>query len=350
VDIAIVDSKRILWLENPHWNEHVLVSDPNQTDHVCFAPHDIDEDGRMDFAVGADWTLNTHAGGTIQWITGAGSTDGFWKRNSIGSEPTVHRMRFADCDGDGRDELIVVPLLGRGTTRPHFQESGVRILSFAIPRDPVRDPWNADVINDELHVTHNIWPTDLDRDGHTDLLVTSFEGVSLLEREPNGAWRRTLIGSGDQESSPNRGASEIKHGRMANGSDYLAAIEPWHGNQVVVYTRPSRAEAAALWDRRVIDRELQWGHAVWCANLDGDADEELIVGVRDDLDADHRRGIRVYDSQDVSGHRWTRTLIDPGGVAVEDLGVDDLNGDGRADIVAVGRQTHNVKIYWNDER
>ena len=36
------------------------------------------------------------------------------------------------------------------------------------------------------------------------------------------------------------------------------------------------------------------------------------------------------------------------GVAVEDLAAADLNVDGRIDIVAVGRQTHNIRIYWNE--
>ena len=43
----------------------------------------------------------------------------------------------------------------------------------------------------------------------------------------------------------------------------------------------------------------------------------------------------------------TRTLLDPGGVAVEDLAAADLNGDGKIDLIAVGRQTGNVRIYWN---
>jgi hypothetical protein len=45
---------------------------------------------------------------------------------------------------------------------------------------------------------------------------------------------------------------------------------------------------------------------------------------------------------------WRRTLIDPAGVAVEDLAAADLDGDGRQDIVAVGRATKNVRIYWNE--
>ena len=70
LDIVIVDSKRIIWLENPNWKEHVLTDDSkNKYDNVCFAPNDIDGDGDLDFAVGADWQFrNTTSGGTIKWI------------------------------------------------------------------------------------------------------------------------------------------------------------------------------------------------------------------------------------------------------------------------------------------
>jgi hypothetical protein len=41
-------------------------------------------------------------------------------------------------------------------------------------------------------------------------------------------------------------------------------------------------------------------------------------------------------------------MVDDGGMATEDLAVADLNGDKRPEIVAVGRATRNVKIYWNE--
>jgi hypothetical protein len=268
----------------------------------------------------------------------------------IGEEPTTHRMRWIDLDSDGHSELVVLPLFGRGTTKPDFAETGVRVLAYKIPADPVHDPWHADVLNDEMHVTHNFWPTDFNGDGHVELLVTSFEGVNLLVRGGDTKWSRHVIGEGNQTSSPNRGASEIKRGMLDGGADFIATIEPWHGFQVVVYTRPAgwSLEKPAMWTRKVIDDDLQWGHAVWCANLDDDADDELIVGVRDNKSAKVLSGLRVYDPQDRAGHDWKRLLFDAGGVAIEDLAATDLNGDGRADIVASGRATKNVKIYWNE--
>jgi hypothetical protein len=351
LDIVVVDQTRVVWYENPTWTRRTMIENQTKPDNVCIAPYDVDGDGRVDFALGADWRpADTVASGTIQWLSRGETLDDQWTVHAIGTEPTVHRMRWADFDGDGRAELIVLPLQGRGVRPPAFNQNGVRILRYEIPKAPTdAGTWKAEVIDDQLHVSHNFWPVDLNQDRRLDLLVSSFEGVSLLERSVAGVWSRRLVGVGNQEMSPNRGSSEIKSGKLGGDASYayLATIEPWHGFQVVVYT-PNPAQAAATWNRTVIDEQLAWGHAVWCANVDDDRDEELIVGVRDDSGI-HRSGVRIYNPQlEADTVEWQRSLIDPGGVAVEDLAAGDLDADGDADIVAAGRQTKNVKIYWND--
>src|SRR5205807_4029926 len=121
---------------------------------------------------------------------------------------------------------------------------------------------------------------------------------------------------------------------------------------VVVYTPPGGQSTPdrGLLDRHVLDEQLKWGHAVWCADLDGDRSDELIIGVRDDLSMKpgERRGVRLYKALDDKGTKWARHDVDPGGVAVEDLTAADLNGDGRIDLIAVGRQTKNLRVYWNE--
>jgi hypothetical protein len=355
LDIVVVDTERVVWYENPSWQRRTIIQGQTRPDNVCIAPYDIDGDGKLDFALGADWRpFDTKSGGTIQWLQQGASPNDPFRLHPIGEEPTVHRMNWADVDGDGKSELIVVPLMGRNTTRPAFSEHPIRILSYKIPADPVKGPWQEEVIDQSLHVAHNFTPTDLNHDGQLDLLVASFEGVTLLERAANGKWAATQVGEGNQQNTrtpPNRGASEIKHGRLGERQDYIATIEPWHGFQVVIYTRPQE-KGNGLWNRSVLDDQLQWGHAVWCADLDGDPDQELIIGVRDNYpsgDTTHPCGVRIYDPQ-VSGHqvKWSAAQrLDPGGVAVEDLAAADLDGDGRIDLVAVGRKTKNVRIYWN---
>src|SRR4051812_28178879 len=115
-DIVVVDTTRVVWYENPTWKRHTIIEGQTKPDNVCIAAYDIDGDGKIDFALGADWKpFNTKEGGTIQWLK-QGKTPDEWTVYPIGEEPTVHRIRIADLDGSGKKQLVVVPLMGRNST------------------------------------------------------------------------------------------------------------------------------------------------------------------------------------------------------------------------------------------
>ncbi|MFN3649226.1 MAG: FG-GAP repeat domain-containing protein [Armatimonadota bacterium] len=342
-DIIAVNENQVRWYQNPTWERHTILSDATPRDNVCIAASDLDGDGRAELALGAFWKpADTVGSGSVHWLVRPEDPRQPWKPVNLEPEPTVHRMRWADVDGDGKQELVMVPLHGRGNQAPEFEGAGVRVVVYRPPANPATDPWTREIADDTLHVTHNLWPVQWDGDRAEEILIAGFEGVFLLDRGPDGKWGRTKLGSGHESPRAPRGSSEIKLGKLPNGKRYLATIEPWHGNEVVVYTEG----AGPLWDRRVLDATLRDGHGVWCADVDGKPGDELLIGWRG-KDATGKVGVAAYVPTDAAGTAWEKKPIDEDGMACEDLTAADLNGDGRIDLVASGRATRNLKIYWN---
>src|SRR4029434_8380964 len=131
-DIVAINPTQAVWFENPSWEKRVILDGATKKDNVCIAAHDIDRDGKIDLALGADWQpANTASGGTLQWI-GRSSDDSnrLWNLAPIAEEPTLHRIRWGDVEGDGKQELVVAPLHGRVTTGPNWEGQGARILVY----------------------------------------------------------------------------------------------------------------------------------------------------------------------------------------------------------------------------
>ena len=109
---------------------------------------------------------------------------------------------------------------------------------------------------------------------------------------------------------------------------------------MVVYTPDSAPEA--LWQRVVIDTTFNEGHALICADLDADGDDEIIAGYRG-----KGYGLYIYDCLDSRGKRWERIVLDEGDMAASGVAIADIDGDGRLDIICVGTATSNIKWYEN---
>jgi FG-GAP-like repeat len=340
-DIVVVTENAVLWYGNPvettgEWKKHTVIRDQTPRDNVCIAPHDIDGDGKVDFALGASWPKT----GSVHWLRRGASLDEPWKVFDLGPLHSTHRMRFADVLNTGSVQLIVSPLAA-----PEGKP-GVALTAFSVPADPVGSRWPATILDGTLNRMHNHAQADVDADGRIDTLTASREGVHLIRHREGGIAKATLatgIAGGTPDTS---GSGEIKLGTLANGREFLVTVEPMHGTAVAVY-HPSSEGPSAPWRRTVIDEGYARGHALATVDLDGDGGDEIVFGSSDPSPVEgHGPTLAVYRAN-ADGSRWTRDVIDAGGVTVEDLVAADLTGDGNPDIVAVGRATHNVKLYVN---
>jgi len=347
LDIAAMANESIAWYENPGWTRH-LISPALEGLNVCMALADLDGDGLPEIAAGADWQFeNTTGGGSLYVLARGEEVKAPWQSKKLLTEPSLHRIRWADSDANGAPELYIAPLKGRATTGPDFREAGVRLLQLVPPKDFMNEPWPVKVVTERYHIMHNIIPFRA-ASGRDALLAVSFEGLTLLQPENSDAWTERLLHEGNPQPWPRSGSSEVKVGSFGPQHPVIATIEPWHGNLVVVYHGEAGQplESIGIWKRQVLDESFNQGHALGWADFDGDGRDELVAGYREPSLETKRVGLKLYRFPE-GGTPVESQDIDAGGMATEDLAIGDLNGDGAPDVVAVGRSTHNIKVYLN---
>ena len=93
-----------------------------------------------------------------------------------------------------------------------------------------------------------------------------------------------------------------------------------------------------------MDDSLAQGHALEYADVLGTGSLQVIAGWRNP-DKKGKVGIKIYVRNEEG--KWKTHLLDDNKIACEDLKIADLNKDGKLDIIACGRATRNVVIYWN---
>jgi hypothetical protein len=338
----------VQWYENPTWKARPVTTATHK--NISLAPLFRAGYAARGTALATEFALNdsTH-GGSLWWAEPPANWDAEWSLDPIAKIPTSHRLRWANLDGSGRLALVDAVLLGPGAVAPDYKVPAP-LTWFEMPEPLLRGhasakgletaEWAAHLIDQSLTVTHGVNILDWDGDGRDEILTASFEGVHLFHSRGRGAemtWTRTHLAAGDQQSTPKRGSSEIGVGKVS-GKRFLATIEPWHGDQVVVYTEVRPGE---LWNRHVIDPNFHEGHALACADLDGDGNDEIVAGYRGP-----GTSLCAYYAADASGTNWERQLLDAD-MAASGVATADINGDGRLDVVAIGSSTGNVKWYEN---
>lgn len=339
-DIVLVDKDQIRWYEAPGFEPHVITEQLTERDHVCIAVRDIDGDGKAEIAAGAGWNPgDTNDSGSVHYLVSPEDRSSLWSEIRLPNEPTTHRMRWIQR-ADGRYDLLVAPLHGRGNRAG--RGAGVKIEAYRMPEDP-NDDWARELVSGDWHVTHNVDPVAWDDRPGEEVLVSSYEGIFLC-RFVDGEWRRRALVNAEVGHSEFQGASEIRLGRLKNGRRLLVSIEPFHGNQAVAYV--ANGTAPNGWKRHVLDAGLNGGHAVATGDLLGLGYDQVVVGWRAP-DGNEKVGIKLFEPTDGDGTEWKTHWVDSNEMACEDLRLADMDGDGKLDIVASGRASNNLIIYYN---
>ena len=335
-DILLADKKQYVWYRNGDWKRFVMIENLTVQDNVCIAARDLDGDGKVEVAVGAQWnpaeTTDTSKSGSVHFLIRPEDPTQRWEAVELHHEPTVHRMRWVKS-ADGNFYLVVLPLHGRGNK--NGEGEGVKMMAYQFPKNP-RNEWNMIVIDHSMHLTHNLEIVEGRSLKRTDMYIAGKEGVRIIPAFGN----KNGKGQAQKITGVANSAGEVRVGNPGSKQTFIATIEPMHGVAVAVYTLGKNST------RIILDDQLKEGHALATADLLGLGRDQVIAGWRVP-NAENKVGIKLYVSRSKTGNEWDQYWIDENGIATEDLQVLDLNGDGKPDIVAAGRATKNLKIYWN---
>ncbi len=318
------DMPDLAWFENPTWERHVLAKNlPAMINAACWSPGPRSV---PTVAVTYGFSMQPQeSAGIVSILTPGADPRAPWKVTEIDRLPTSHRLRWADIDGSKKPVLINAPLAAADAHGPDYR--GHVPLVYYTPGD-----WKRQSIGDaEEGVVHGIFVNDWDHNGRDAILIGSFLGIHLYRFGLDAKWSQTEIAKGSPAAWPKSGTSDITVGWLGK-ERFLAAIEPWHGNEVVIYRN-----VAGSWQREVIDDSILDGHNVETIDLDGDGQDEVIVGFRG-----KPYGVYLYRW---NGSAWKRQIIEQGGVSAAGCAIADLAGDGRAAIACIGSATHNLVLY-----
>ena len=332
-DILLADKKQFVWYRNGDWKKFVMAENLTEYDNVCIAAEDINGDGKVEVAVGAQWnpseTGDEKKSGAVFYLIPPEDRTQVWKSVELYHEPTIHRMRWIKSS-KGKYYLAVLPLHGVGNKAG--QGEGVNILMYAYPENIIANSPGYK-LKSNMHLTHNLEIINSQDNQKNGLYIAGKEGVRFIAEQYFPDTKATPVNLAGMDSA----AGELRFGREVAGKNFVTTIEPMHGQNLVVYSNNARV---------VIDNDLKEGHALATADFLSAGSDQVVAGWRLP-NKEGKVGIKLYVKKNPAATEWVSHLIDDNGMACEDLKVMDMDGDGKIDVVASGRATHNVKIYWN---
>src|SRR5690606_3603383 len=97
-DILMADKKQFVWYRNGDWQRFVMIDNLTAADNVCLAARDLDGEGEVEVAVGAQWTPGepsaTATSGSVLYLIRPAAPTHPGTPVQLHPEPTIPRMRW----------------------------------------------------------------------------------------------------------------------------------------------------------------------------------------------------------------------------------------------------------------
>jgi hypothetical protein len=298
-------------------------------DDFSTIPMDINGDGRLDFITGGWW------GNTLRWRENPGDPEKPWPEHIIAECGNVETTRAWDVDRDGQLEivpncppgpLVIYKLItdsnGRGTGK--FRTRTIR----------------------EVRQEHGLGFGDISGSGRGDFVLK--EGWLEAPADP---WKGEWVWHPDFDL---RSASVPILVADVNGDGVNDLIVgQCHAYGLSWWEQRRKADGSRQWIEHPIDPFNSQYHDLHWVDIDGDGKPELVTGKRYRAHNDNDPG--SFDDYGIYYFKWngesfTKNPIIFGKIReTKGLGifsqVVDLNGDGRLDILAPGKD--GLAILWN---
>jgi len=315
------------WYEGPDFKKAHKIGDVQAIgeyfDDFSTIPMDINGDGWLDYITGGWW------GNTLRWRENPRS-DGEWPEHIIAETGSIETTRAWDVDGDGQLEIV-----------PNTPGGPLAIFKLTGP-----GKFEKHVIREEKQ-GHGLGFGDITGNGRGDFVL-------------NGGWL-------EAPADPYKGEWIFHENQLlpwaasvpiivvdVNGDGLNDLIVGSAHNFGLDWWEQTREGGKIGWKRHPIDPyNAQYHDLIW-ADIDGDGKNELVTGKRHRAHNGNDPGER--DDYGIYYFKWTgesfaKQVIDYGPIrATTGAGIHfalaDLNGNGRLDLVAPGKD--GLYVFYNE--